>query len=195
MPAVRQKRPKQASTACHASSMRGVTRCARDRAVLFMALPSFKGIDTRSLRAQGEQRRSVYFNIDRDIPGHLYRRAYRRLAYFTDVLTKLVNLWSATRIDREQTPNLKPRSFRGAGQLLRKSFGVTECAAKVALIGEPTFRRDPLQGKTPAFQQALRLFDVPQKNIPFRHPLRSPCSTVASSMHEGVTLLKSTASQ
>lgn len=27
-----------------------------------------RGIDTRSLRAQGEQRRSVYFNIDRDIP-------------------------------------------------------------------------------------------------------------------------------
>jgi len=27
-----------------------------------------QGIDTRSLRARGKQRRSAYFNIDRDIP-------------------------------------------------------------------------------------------------------------------------------
>jgi hypothetical protein len=33
---------------------------------LFMALLSFRGIDTPSLPAQGEQRRSFYFNIDRD---------------------------------------------------------------------------------------------------------------------------------
>ena len=33
---------------------------------LFMALLSFRGIDTPSLLAQGEQRRSFYFNIDRD---------------------------------------------------------------------------------------------------------------------------------
>jgi hypothetical protein len=31
----------------------------------FMALLSFRGFDTPSLQAQGEQRRSSYFNIDR----------------------------------------------------------------------------------------------------------------------------------
>jgi hypothetical protein len=33
---------------------------------LFMALLSFRGLDTPSLLAQGEQRRSSYFNINRD---------------------------------------------------------------------------------------------------------------------------------
>jgi hypothetical protein len=42
MPAVRQKRPKQASTACHASSMRGVTASVRGMVVFDMALLSFK---------------------------------------------------------------------------------------------------------------------------------------------------------
>jgi hypothetical protein len=32
-----------------------------------MALLSFRGISTPSLQAQGEQRRSSYFNNDRDI--------------------------------------------------------------------------------------------------------------------------------
>jgi hypothetical protein len=32
-----------------------------------MALLSFRGIDTPSLQAQGEQRRFSYFNIRRDI--------------------------------------------------------------------------------------------------------------------------------
>jgi hypothetical protein len=35
---------------------------------LFMALLSFRGIDTPSLPAQGEQRRLSYFNIGRGIP-------------------------------------------------------------------------------------------------------------------------------
>jgi len=35
---------------------------------LFTALLSFRGISTPSLPAQGEQRRSFYFNIRRDIP-------------------------------------------------------------------------------------------------------------------------------
>jgi hypothetical protein len=33
-----------------------------------MALLSSRGIDTQSLQARGEQRRSIYFNNDRDIP-------------------------------------------------------------------------------------------------------------------------------
>jgi transposase InsO family protein len=33
-----------------------------------MALLSFRGFNTPSLPAQGEQRRSPFFNIDRDIP-------------------------------------------------------------------------------------------------------------------------------
>jgi hypothetical protein len=36
-----------------------------------MALLSFVGISTPSLPAQGEQRRSSYFNIGRDIPSIL----------------------------------------------------------------------------------------------------------------------------
>ena len=73
-PAVRQKRPKQAPTACQASSMWGVTASVRDIVVLVMALLSFKDIDTRSLRARGgKQRRSAYFNIDRDIPVYFWR--------------------------------------------------------------------------------------------------------------------------
>jgi hypothetical protein len=35
---------------------------------VFMALLSFRGFDTPSLSAQGEQRRFTYFNIGRDIP-------------------------------------------------------------------------------------------------------------------------------
>jgi hypothetical protein len=35
-----------------------------------MALLSFRGISTPSLPAQGEQRRSSYFNIGRGNPGH-----------------------------------------------------------------------------------------------------------------------------
>jgi hypothetical protein len=35
---------------------------------VFMALLSFRGISTPSLPAQGEQRRSTYFNIAWDIP-------------------------------------------------------------------------------------------------------------------------------
>jgi hypothetical protein len=42
MPAVKQKRPKQASTACHASSMRGVTASMRGVVVFVMVLLSFK---------------------------------------------------------------------------------------------------------------------------------------------------------
>jgi hypothetical protein len=42
---------------------------AVDVVSLFMALLSFRGIDTPSLPAQGEQRRPIYFNIDRDISG------------------------------------------------------------------------------------------------------------------------------
>jgi hypothetical protein len=38
---------------------------------LFMALLSFRGISTPSLQAQGEQRRSSYFNNDRDIAREL----------------------------------------------------------------------------------------------------------------------------
>jgi hypothetical protein len=38
---------------------------------VFMALLSFRGFGTPSLPAQGEQRRSFQFNIDRDIASSL----------------------------------------------------------------------------------------------------------------------------
>jgi hypothetical protein len=46
---------------------------------VFMALLSFRGFDTPSLPAQGEQRRSTYFNIGRDIPGG--RRSSKKTLY------------------------------------------------------------------------------------------------------------------
>jgi len=45
-----------------------------------MALLSFRGFDTPSLPAQGEQRRFSYFNIDRDIPGLRLDSRQRSLA-------------------------------------------------------------------------------------------------------------------
>src|SRR5215203_3506272 len=50
-----------------ASSFNALVGMAVDVVSLFMALLSFRGIDTPSLPAQGEQRRPIYFNIDRDI--------------------------------------------------------------------------------------------------------------------------------
>jgi hypothetical protein len=44
-----------------------------------MALLSFRGFDTPSLPAQGEQRRSTYFNIGRDIPLSADEEAYDSL--------------------------------------------------------------------------------------------------------------------
>src|SRR6476646_8963779 len=68
IPAVRQNRSKLTETASQALStapipvggkaVNGVIAC-------FMALLSFRGISTPSLPAQGEQRRSSYFNIPR----------------------------------------------------------------------------------------------------------------------------------
>jgi hypothetical protein len=52
---------------------------------VFMALLSFRGFDTPSLQAQGEQRRSTYFNIGRDIPGRTIAgvSSFGRLSYAT----------------------------------------------------------------------------------------------------------------
>jgi hypothetical protein len=44
-----------------------------------MALPSFRGISTPSLQAQGEQRRFSYFNIGRD-NSSAYRKCLSFLA-------------------------------------------------------------------------------------------------------------------
>lgn len=52
-----------------ASSFNALVGMAVDVVSLFMALLSFRGIDTQSLPAQGEQRRPIYFNIDRGISG------------------------------------------------------------------------------------------------------------------------------
>jgi hypothetical protein len=59
---------KDADTSSHALPT-GALGIAVDIMVeVFMALLSFRGFDTPSLPAQGEQRRSTYFNIGRDIP-------------------------------------------------------------------------------------------------------------------------------
>src|SRR6202165_1415166 len=68
IPAVRQNRSKLTETASQALSTAPIP--VRGKAVngviaFFMALLSFCGISTPSLPAQGEQRRSSYFNIPR----------------------------------------------------------------------------------------------------------------------------------
>src|SRR4249920_3902244 len=62
-PAVRQKRSKLAPTSCQASSMFAAGTTAVNVVGLFMALLSFRGFDTPSLPAQGEQRLPLIFNI------------------------------------------------------------------------------------------------------------------------------------
>jgi hypothetical protein len=66
IPAARQKRSKLADTSSHALPTAPKAVAGKALAVvlnLFMALLSFRGISTPSLLAQGEQRRSSYFNI------------------------------------------------------------------------------------------------------------------------------------
>src|SRR4029077_6066306 len=65
-PAARQNRSKLADTSSQALPTAPVSVRAKASDVvltLFMALLSFRGISTPSLLAQGEQRRSSYFNI------------------------------------------------------------------------------------------------------------------------------------
>src|SRR5271166_4745803 len=64
-PAVRQKRSKLAPTSCQASSMFAAGTTAVNVVGFFMALLSFRGFDTPSLPAQGEQRLPLIFNIQR----------------------------------------------------------------------------------------------------------------------------------
>ncbi len=64
-PAVRQKRSKLAPTSCQASSMFAVGTTAVNVVGFFMALLSFRGFDTPSLPAQGEQGLPLIFNIQR----------------------------------------------------------------------------------------------------------------------------------
>src|SRR5271154_4244852 len=52
-----------------ASAFNAYVGIAVDVVCFFMALLSFRGISTPSLKAQGEQRRSSLFNIPRDIAG------------------------------------------------------------------------------------------------------------------------------
>src|SRR5258707_14119882 len=68
-PAAKQKRSKLADTSSKALPTGPVGMAVVFVLNLFMALLSFRGISTPSLLAQGEQRRSFYFNIRRDIPG------------------------------------------------------------------------------------------------------------------------------
>src|SRR5215831_1492921 len=71
IPAAKQKRSKLAETSSNAlptASIAGEVNTAAVVLMVFMALLSFRGISTPSLPAQGEQRRSSFFNKSRDIP-------------------------------------------------------------------------------------------------------------------------------
>src|SRR6185436_19646086 len=66
IPAVRQNRSKLTETASQALSTAPIPvggKAVNGVIAFFMALLSFRGISTPSLPAQGEQRRSSYFNI------------------------------------------------------------------------------------------------------------------------------------
>src|SRR5665811_1706208 len=68
IPAVRQNRSKLIETASQALSTAPIPvggKAVNGVIAFFMALLSFRGISTPSLPAQGEQRRSSYFNIPR----------------------------------------------------------------------------------------------------------------------------------
>src|SRR5260370_33018711 len=68
IPAVRQNRSKLTETASQALSTVPIPvggKAVNAVIAFFMALLSFRGISTPSLPAQGEQRRSSYFNIPR----------------------------------------------------------------------------------------------------------------------------------
>ena len=68
IPATRQNRSKDADTSSHALPTGGLGITVVIMVDVFMALLSFREFDTPSLPAQGEQRRSTYFNIGPDIP-------------------------------------------------------------------------------------------------------------------------------
>jgi len=71
MPAAKQKRSKLAETSSNAlptALIAGEVKTAAFVLIVFMALLSFRGISTPSLPAQGEQRRSSFFNKSWDIP-------------------------------------------------------------------------------------------------------------------------------
>src|ERR1700692_3039627 len=80
----------------------------------FMALLSFRGIDTPSLPAQGEQRRPSLFNIRRDNPPflesavtHIERMRRRRVKHVP--LVPLTKLFSAV-AELNQTQTVSPHS-------------------------------------------------------------------------------------
>src|SRR5215831_12403786 len=78
IPAAKQKRSKLAETSSNAlptASIAGEVNTAAVVLMVFMALLSFRGISTPSLPAQGEQRRSSFFNKSRDIPLESIRRS------------------------------------------------------------------------------------------------------------------------
>jgi hypothetical protein len=66
-PEAKQKTSKLAEMFERASIFNALVGIAVDVVRLSMALLSFRGFDTPSLPAQGEQRRSSFFNIRRDI--------------------------------------------------------------------------------------------------------------------------------
>src|SRR5271170_3934473 len=81
MPAARQNRSKLADTSSQALPTAPISVAGNTVGVvliLFMALLSFRGISTPSLRAQGEQRRSSYFNISRGNPADQQNDADQR---------------------------------------------------------------------------------------------------------------------
>src|SRR5665647_803778 len=79
IPAVRQNRSKLTETASQALSPALIPvggKAVNGVLTFFMALLSFCGFDTPSLPAQGEQRRSSYFNIPRGNSPRCRRHGY-----------------------------------------------------------------------------------------------------------------------
>src|SRR5271156_6732920 len=101
IPAVRQNRSKLTETASQALSTAPIPvggKAVNGVIAFFMALLSFRGISTPSLPAQGEQRRSSYFNIPRGNS----RRACRAALLIQQRLKQTVD-------DAEGTYRFKPQ--------------------------------------------------------------------------------------
>ena len=76
MPEARQNNSKLADMLARASNFRALVGMAVDVVGLIHGVASFVGISTPSLSAQGEQRRSAFFNIRRDIGRRRARTTY-----------------------------------------------------------------------------------------------------------------------
>src|SRR5216684_1841972 len=127
MPDARQKTSKLADMLASASIFKACDGIAVDVVCPFMALLSFRGIDTPSLPAQGEQRRLSLFNIRRGNPfsGDDDRReagCSGRLADLSD--SESFSRKRSTFLERVAGCSLRDTCRRGSREFLKRGNAV-----------------------------------------------------------------------